>query len=93
MTNTEERVAVLETKVDNLDSKVDELKANVKDKHIEIKNKLEQMAENSTKQHKELGDRLLTLDNKKAWLQGLIYVLGPAIMFIATQIDWKQILK
>lgn len=82
MTEQNERIAVLETKVDIITDQVQE-----------IDTKLGKMAENSTKQHKELADKISELDTKKAWLNGVLYIAGPVLMFIVTQIDWKHILK
>lgn len=93
MTDINERTSVLEVKVENIETKLVEFKQEVKEDNKEIKDTLKLMAENSTKQHKELGEKLNTLENKNSWVNGLVYALGPIAMYILTQVDWKTLLK
>lgn len=81
MTDTNERIAVLETQVKNIDEKVDDLKEVVKENHNDIKSQLKAMAESSTKQHKELGDRISNIEKiTHGWL---MWVLGASAVVSA----------
>ena len=73
MAETNERIAVLETQMKNLDEKVDDLKQEVINNHKDIKSQLQAMAENSTKQHKELGDRITNIEKiTHGWIMWLL---------------------
>lgn len=73
MATTNERVAVLETKVDDLKEDVTLMRKENKEDHGKVIAKLE------------------LLEGKKQYLMGAIAVVGPLLMYIATNIDWKKL--
>jgi len=73
MANTNERVAVLETKVDDLKEDITLMRRENKEDHGKVIDKLEK------------------LEGKKQYLMGAIAVVGPLLMYIATNIDWKKL--
>lgn len=83
MTETNERVAVLETQMANLDEKVDELKEQVVSNHSQLQQQLKTMADNSTLQHGELGRKIAnierTLHGWVMWVLGASAVVSAAI--------------
>lgn len=97
MASTNERVAVLETKVENLGVKVDELKETVNVTKIELTDKLNTMYAASCSQHASLGRDLIELksfrDSMLARLAGASMVLGPIIGFLISHVDWAGIIK
>ncbi len=86
-----ERVAVVETKVDQIEEKLDELKVGVKDMHDcldqtrdLLDKKLCEMAEQSNSQHAELADKIKDLHaTKDKWVK---YAL--AAMAFAAGTGW-----
>jgi flagellar capping protein FliD len=67
-----ERVAIVETKVDNIEEKLDDIKLDVKEMHDCLDNtrdmldkKLCEMAEASNSQHAELADKIGNLEKLK----------------------------
>jgi len=67
-----ERVAIVETKVDNIEEKLDDIKLDVKDMHDCLDNtrdlldkKLCEMAEAANSQHAELADKIGNLEKLK----------------------------
>lgn len=88
-----ERVSVLETKVDNLDTKVDELKQEVKENNQDLKGQLKTMYEASCTQHAELSRDIKSLMTLKDRVLIAFAVLGPIVAFIAAHVDWHQVLN
>lgn len=94
MATSQERIGVLETKVEGLNEKIDDLKADVKEMHDcldktrdDLSAKLDKMYEASCDQHAALNDKIETIEKFKdkwtyaAW--GGLAVVG----FLAGHID------
>lgn len=88
-----ERVSVLETKVENLNVKVDELKDTVKDNDVELKQQLKTMYEASCTQHAQLSTELKDLKSFKDKLLMAGIIIGPILTYIATHINWAELLN
>ena len=73
MASTNERVAVLETKVD-------ELKETVRANDAELKQELKKMYDASCSQHAKLSDDIDDLKSYRNWLLGACAVLSPALI-------------
>lgn len=90
MATQSERIAVLETKVD-------ELKETVKTNDQELKQELKKMYDASCSQHAKLSDDLQALKSfRDSWLARVAtagVILGPILGFLLTKVDWAQILK
>ena len=90
MATTNERVAILETKVD-------ELKETVKSNDAELKQELKKMYDASCSQHAKLSediDGLKTFRNSvMARIATAAAILGPILGYLANHIDWSSILK
>ena len=97
MATSQERIGVLETKVEGLNEKIDNLKADVKEMHDcldktrdDLSNKLDKMYESSCEQHAALNIKIETIEKLKdkwtymAW--GGLAVIG----FLAGHIDKIQ---
>ena len=65
MAAVQERVGILETKVDGLNEKIDDIKSDVKTNHDDIKEQLKTMYDASCTQHAELGKKLKELEGFK----------------------------
>lgn len=76
MATTNERVAVLETKVD-------ELKETVRANDAELKAELKKMYTASCSQHAKLSDDIDDLKGYRNWLLGACAVLSPVMILIA----------
>lgn len=76
MATTNERVAVLETKVD-------ELKETVKSNDAELKTELKKMYHASCTQHSKLSNDIESLKGYRNWLMGAVAVLSPALILLA----------
>ena len=80
MTTVQERVSVLETKVDSIYEKIDDVKEDVKAGNADIKMQLKTMYDASCTQHAELATKIKTLEGfKNKWaysIAGAIAVLG-----------------
>ena len=87
MASAAERLGIVETKVVNLDNKLDELKVDVKEMHDcldktrdMLAEQLKCMAENSSKQHKELATKISDMEKlKDRWtftVAGALVVVG-----------------
>jgi len=97
-----ERVAVVETKVDNIEEKLDDIKIDVKDLHDCLDNtrdlldkKLCEMAEASNSQHAELAAKIGDLEKlKNKWtsyaMVGLAFAAGTGWL---NSVHLPQILK
>jgi hypothetical protein len=94
MATSQERIGVLETKVEGLNEKIDDLKADVKEMHDcldktrdDLSAKLDKMYEASCEQHAALNDKIESIEKFKdkwtyaAW--GGLAVVG----FLAGHID------
>ena len=93
MATTNERVSVLETKIENIESKVDELKVEIRDNATEVKQELDKMYQASCTQHAQLSTELKDLKSfKDKLLMGGI-ILGPILTYIATHVDWVNLLN
>jgi len=65
----QERVGILETKVDGLNEKIDDIKIDVRTNHEDIKFQLKNMYDASCTQHAELGKKMKELENfKDKWI-------------------------
>ena len=73
MASTNERVAVLETKVD-------ELKETVRANDAELKQELKKMYDASCSQHAKLSEDIDDLKSYRNWLLGACAVLSPALI-------------
>lgn len=79
MASQAERLAVVETRVENLDSKLDTLQVDVKVNHQEIKDQLTKMYEASCLQHSELAKKIGDLEKFRS--KAMIYtVVGLAFL-------------
>lgn len=79
MATTQERLSVVETKVQNLDDKIDELKMDVREGHKEVKDQLQTMYDASCSQHAALATELNALKKEKdKW----VWFVGGAIAFL-----------
>jgi len=70
MATVAERVSVLETKVDNFNEKLDDVKTDITSNHTSLVKTLQEMREESTKQHGELAGKVKDLQEvKDKWLK------------------------
>jgi hypothetical protein len=80
MATVQERVGILETKVDGLTEKIDDIRTDVKDSHEDIKTQLKTMYDASCTQHAELATKIKDLEGfKMKWtymVLGGVAVLG-----------------
>ena len=90
MSTTNERVAILETKVD-------ELKDTVRSNDLELKAELKKMYDASCSQHAKLSD---DIDDLKSFRNSVLarvataaVILGPILGYLGNHIDWSTILK
>jgi phosphoglycerate-specific signal transduction histidine kinase len=88
-----ERVSVLETKVDNVQEKVEELKSTVKENNTELKTQLSNMYQASCTQHAQLSQDIKSLMTLKDRILIAAALIGPIIAFFAAHIDWGQVLN
>ena len=79
MIASNERLVVVETKVEILDEKVEELKKTVKDNHEKIKGHLMDMSEKNNAHHIELSNKIGNLENLKNRLTWMI--TGAIVLF------------
>lgn len=90
MASTNERVAVLETKVD-------ELKETVRANDTELKEQLKTMYEASCSQHAKLSTDIEDLKSFRnsvlARVATAALILGPIAGYLANHIDWSSILR
>lgn len=90
MATQTERIAVLETKVD-------ELKDTVKNNDTELKAELKKMYDASCSQHAKLSQDIEDLktfrNSTMAKIATAAVILGPIIGYLANHIDWATILK
>jgi peptidoglycan hydrolase CwlO-like protein len=90
MASTNERVAVLETKVD-------ELKETVRANDAELKEQLKTMYEASCSQHAKLSTDIEDLKSFRnsvlARVATAALILGPIAGYLANHIDWSSVLK
>ena len=87
MATTAERLGIVETKVENLDEKLDDIKVDVKDLHDcldrtgeNLKAQLDNMHEDSCRQHDMLASKITELEKIKAKYTSYVMV---ALAFIA----------
>ena len=87
--NLQERVSVAEVEIDHLEQKIDQVQSNLKEFRTEITDKLEEMQAASTKQHKELGEKIGNLEKLKdrwiAWAIGGVFAAQIILQ------NWNQI--
>lgn len=94
MVSVQERVGILETKVESIDEKIDDLKTDVKEVHdvldrnkTELKDQLKTMYDASCSQHAELNKKIESMQRfKDKWVHmawGALAVIG----FLAGHID------
>lgn len=81
MATAAERIAVVETKVENLDEKMDHIQCDIRDNHQSLIATLNTMREESTRQHNELASKVKDLEGfKNKWLRwgmvGLAFLAG-----------------
>lgn len=78
MATTNERVAVLETKVDNLKASVDDLKHGLDDSHNKMMTQLNDYREENRRDHAKVMqqlDELMLWKNKWVWVGGVVVTL------------------
>jgi ferritin-like protein len=89
MATTNERVSVLETKVDDL-------RQTVKDNDAELKAELKKMYDASCSQHAKLSQDIEDLksfrNSTMAKIATAAMILGPIIGYLANHIDWNSLL-
>lgn len=80
MATVQERVGILETKVDGLNEKIDDVKGDVNTNHTDLKEQLKTMYDASCTQHAELAKKIKDLEGFKIkWtylVLGGVAVLG-----------------
>lgn len=86
MSSTNERLGIVETKVENLNEKLDEIKEQVKEMHDcldrtrdDLTAKLDTMYDASCNQHKGLAEEITELKKNK---DRLVWLVGGAIAFL-----------
>lgn len=85
----QERVGIAETQIDHLEEKIDQVASDLKEYHTETKTKLEEMQAASTKQHKELGEKISNLEKiKDRWIA---WAIGAAFAAQIILQNWDQI--
>jgi uncharacterized coiled-coil protein SlyX len=100
MSTTNERVSVLETKVDNIEEKLDELKVDVKELHLcldqtrdTLLDKINQMRESNSQEHDRVIEKLERLEGwRNNWL-GAVAIIGPILAYAVAHIDWSTVIK
>jgi len=85
MATTVERIGIVETKVENLNEKLDDLKVDVKDMHDcldktrdDLVNKLNEMSDESCKQHEELSKKIGNLEQAR---QKITWMIAGGVAF------------
>ncbi len=87
--NLQERVGVAEAEIDHLEEKIDQVQSNLREFHTEVKTKLEDMQVASTRQHRELGEKIANLEKiKDRWIA---WVIGAAFAAQIILQNWNQI--
>lgn len=86
-----ERVSVLETKVDNIEHKVDELRVDVKESNQDLKTQLKTMYDASCTQHAQLSKDIKSLMTLKDRILIGLAIIGPIVTFMAMHINWAQV--
>lgn len=81
MATAAERIAVLETKVENLDEKIDHLQVDISSNHQAILNTLKEMRDTSVAQHTDMANKIKELEGfKNKWarwaMMGLAFLAG-----------------
>ena len=81
MATAAERLAIVETKVENLDEKLDHLQDDIKSGNQDIKDELKKMYDASCTQHAELAGKIKELEGfKNKWarwaMMGLAFLAG-----------------
>lgn len=68
MAAVQERVSILETKVDGINEKIDDVKSDVRENHNELKTQLKTMYDASCTQHAELAKKINDIEGfKNKW--------------------------
>ena len=85
MATSAERIAIVETKVENLDEKIDHLQNDIRQNHTSLVETLKEMREASTSQHAEMASKIKDLEGfKNKWLRygmvGLAFLAGAGWM-------------
>lgn len=80
MATAAERLAIVETKVENLDEKIDHLQGHISSNHTNILETLKSMREESTVQHNELAGKVKDLQSvKDKWMKyGMVFLAFAA---------------
>jgi hypothetical protein len=70
MASSAERIAVLETKVENLDEKIDHLQGDINSNHQAILDTLKEMRDTSVAQHTDMANKIKELEGfKNKWVR------------------------
>lgn len=81
MPSAAERIAVLETKVENLDEKIDHLQVDIHSNHQALLTTLKEMRDTSVAQHTDMANKIKELEGfKNKWMRwgvaGLAFLAG-----------------
>jgi hypothetical protein len=93
MTTTNERVSILETKVDDLKQDVKELHLCLDRTRDTLLEQVKDLREQNSKEHDLVIEKLERLEGwRNNWL-GALAIIGPILAYAMAHIDWATIVK
>ena len=93
MTTVNERVSVLETKVDDLKQDVRELHDCLDRTRDTLVTTIDHMREQNTAEHDRVMAKLELLEGwRNNWL-GAVAIIGPILAYAMAHIDWSTVIK
>ena len=92
MTTTNERVAILETKVDAIKEDVQGLQASIANSHTGLVNEITAMKEQNRQEHLRVITVLDSLKDFKTKILVAIAIIGPVLAYALAHVDIKKFL-
>ena len=93
MPTTNERVSILETKVDDLKQDVKELHLCLDRTRDTLLEQVKDLREQNSKEHGQVIEKLERLEGwRNNWL-GALAIIGPILAYAMAHIDWATIVK
>lgn len=87
MATVQERVGILETKVDGINEKIDDIRADVKSSHLDIKDQLHTMYSASCEQHAQLATKIKDIEGFKTKWTYIIFGAATALSWVVGYFD------